>query len=142
MLEPFTRPSTTPNASVSAIYLSVVIPVFNEEQNLSQLFARLYPVLNIAASVRGDDVCYVDGVMLVEGYNIEYFDGDTLDGTYRSDLTYEWEGTPHASRSVMREPTEDDLRGDLYKTKVDGIHRALPNTRLNKSPINGLYRME
>lgn len=32
--------------------------------------------------------------------------------------------------------------GDLYKTQVDGIHRALPTTRLNKSLIDGLYRME
>lgn len=32
--------------------------------------------------------------------------------------------------------------GDLYRTKVAGINRALPNTRLNKSPTDGLYRME
>lgn len=31
---------------------------------------------------------------------------------------------------------------DLYKTKVDGINRALPSTRLNKTPTSGLYRME
>ena len=32
--------------------------------------------------------------------------------------------------------------GDLYRTKVDGINRALPNTRLNPSPTSGFYRME
>lgn len=32
--------------------------------------------------------------------------------------------------------------GDLYETKIDGIHRALPNTRLNQSPVKGIYRME
>jgi hypothetical protein len=32
--------------------------------------------------------------------------------------------------------------GDLYKTKVDGINRALPNTRLTTSPTSGFYRME
>lgn len=32
--------------------------------------------------------------------------------------------------------------GDLYRTKVGGILRVLPNSRLYKSPINGLYRME
>lgn len=32
--------------------------------------------------------------------------------------------------------------GDLYKTKVDGINRALPATRLQPSLISGLYRME
>ncbi len=46
MLEHFTTPSTTPTARAIAIYLSVVIPVFNEEPNLPQLFARLYPVLD------------------------------------------------------------------------------------------------
>lgn len=32
--------------------------------------------------------------------------------------------------------------GDLYKTRVDGINRALPTTRLRPSLISGLYRME
>lgn len=32
--------------------------------------------------------------------------------------------------------------GDLYKGQIDGLNRALPNTRLVQSPINGLYRLE
>jgi hypothetical protein len=32
--------------------------------------------------------------------------------------------------------------GDLYRTRVDGINRALPNTRLTTSPTSGFYRME
>lgn len=36
----------------------------------------------------------------------------------------------------------DSGMGDLYKTKVAGIHRALPNTRLKKTLTSGLYRME
>jgi hypothetical protein len=32
--------------------------------------------------------------------------------------------------------------GDLYTTKIDGLNRALPQTRLYKSPIDGLYRLE
>jgi len=32
--------------------------------------------------------------------------------------------------------------GDLYRTSSPGINRTLPNTRLYKSPIDGLYRME
>lgn len=42
--------SATPNSSSAtregSPYFSVVIPVFNEEPNLSQLFAKLYPVLD------------------------------------------------------------------------------------------------
>jgi len=36
----------------------------------------------------------------------------------------------------------DPGMGDLYKTRVAGIHRALPNTRLKKTLTSGLYRME
>lgn len=32
--------------------------------------------------------------------------------------------------------------GDLYTTSVEGINRAVPQTRLVSSPVNGLYRLE
>jgi len=35
-------------AEVSAPQVSVIIPVYNEEQVLAQLFARLYPALKAA----------------------------------------------------------------------------------------------
>src|SRR4051794_15901313 len=35
-----------PDPASFAVYLSVVIPVFNEELNLPTLFSRLYPVLD------------------------------------------------------------------------------------------------
>lgn len=38
--------TATPVVRRQAVHLSVVIPVFNEELNLSMLFARLYPVLD------------------------------------------------------------------------------------------------
>ncbi len=62
--------------SASAVYLSVVIPVYNEEANLPTLFARLYPVL--------------DG--LGKPYEVVY----TNDGS--ADRSFELLQTQHAAR--------------------------------------------
>ena len=32
--------------------------------------------------------------------------------------------------------------GDIYRTEHEGIHRALPQTRLKMTAINGIYRLE
>lgn len=32
--------------------------------------------------------------------------------------------------------------GDLYRIEIDGLHRALPDSRLVQTPVRGIYRLE
>lgn len=61
------------------------------------------------------------------------------DNNYR----YTWLDDPNASASAKwhKAPRKSE-EGDLSKTKVAGIYRDLPNTRLTKTATSGLYRLE
>jgi len=58
------------------------------------------------------------------------------------DLTSAWSPLIIIPQSVTGLSQLSAGSGDLYRTKVDGINRALPNTRLTTSPTSGFYRME
>jgi hypothetical protein len=58
------------------------------------------------------------------------------------DIVALWSPLRILSQSLTGLSVLQPATGDLYRTKVDGILRALPNSRLYKSPVNGLYRLE
>lgn len=108
-----------------------LLPHFPNITELIDIMAFWGPVI-IVPSV---DAVYIDGglsysagVGIVDGGIASYLDTDILD----SEGMFTLVGVAHLVQGV----------GDLYKTKIDGIYRALPNTRLYKSPVAGVYRME